>query len=198
MTPLDAKTSDPRLGAPSFTLRHRLFRLAWTLVWSLFGRWTPVPLFAWRRFLLRRFGARIDRTARIYPGVAVWYPPNLAMAAYSCLGRGVNCYCMDRIELGTHAIVSQGAHLCTGTHDIDDANFQLVTRPIVVGANAWIAAETFVGPGVVVGEGAVLGARAVTFRNLDPWTIYAGNPVRRLRRRFEQDKPGIFPVRLNS
>lgn len=120
------------------------------------------------------------------------------MSAYSCLGRDVTCYCMDRIELGIHATVSQGAHLCTGTHDVDHADFQLVTMPIVVGANAWIAAEAFVGPGVTVGEGAVLGARAVTFRNLEPWTIYAGNPARKLRRRFEQDGPDIFPARLNS
>lgn len=194
MKPLDAKISNPRMGGPSFPLRHRLFRLAWTCVWALLGRWTPVPLFAWRRSLLRCFGARIDPTARIYPGVEVWYPPNLAMAAHACLGRDVTCYNMDRIELGARATVSQGAHLCTGTHDVDDADFQLVTRPITVGANAWIAAEAFVGPGVIVGEGAVLGARAVTFRHLDPWTIYAGNPARELRRRFEQDRPAL-PVR---
>lgn len=194
MKPLDAKISNPRMGGPSFPARHRLFRLAWTCVWVLLGRWTPVPLFAWRRFLLRCFGARIDPTARIYPGVEVWYPPNLAMAAHACLGRDVTCYNMDRIELGAWATVSQGAHLCTGTHDVDDADFQLVTRPITVGANAWIAAEAFVGPGVIVGEGAVLGARAVTFRHLDPWTIYAGNPARELRRRLEQDRPAL-PVR---
>ncbi len=194
MKPLDAKISNPRMGGPSFPARHCLFRLAWTCVWVLLGRWTPVPLFAWRRSLLRCFGARIDPTARIYPGVEVWYPPNLAMAAHACLGRDVTCYNMDRIELGAWATVSQGAHLCTGTHDVDDADFQLVTRPITVCANAWIAAEAFVGPGVIVGEGAVLGARAVTFRHLDPWTIYAGNPARELRRRFEQDRPAL-PVR---
>jgi hypothetical protein len=92
----------------------------------------------------------------------------------------------------------QGAHLCTGTHDVEDADFQLVTKPIVIGANAWIAAEAFVGPGVTVGEGAVLGARAVAFRHLDAWTVYAGNPARKLRRRFEQDKPVVLPARLSS
>ncbi len=153
MKPLEAKTFHPRLGGPSFPVRHRLFRLAWNLVWSLLGRWTPVPLFAWRRFLLCCFGARIDSTARVYPGVEVWYPPNLVMAGHACLGGNVICYCMDRIELGPHATISKGAHLCTGTHDIDDTEFQLVTRPITVGANAWIATEAFVGPGVTVGEG---------------------------------------------
>jgi putative colanic acid biosynthesis acetyltransferase WcaF len=40
-----------------------------------------------------------------------------------------------------------------------------------------------VGPGVSIGEGAVLGAGAVCFRDLEPWTVYVGNPCRRLRAR---------------
>jgi putative colanic acid biosynthesis acetyltransferase WcaF len=79
--------------------------------------------------------------------------------------------------------VSQGAHLCTGSHDIVDPNFPLVTKPIIIEAYAWIAAEAFVGPGVTVGEGAVLGARGVTFRDLSPWTVYVGNPAKPVHQR---------------
>jgi len=140
-------------------------------------------MFAWRRMLLRSFGATISKTAKIYPFVKIWYPKNLTMGDYSCVARGVNCYCMDRIELQPYALVSQGAFLCGGTHNVDDMNFQLVTKPIEIGMNAWIAADAFVGPGVVVAEGAVLGARAVTFKNLDRNTIYAGNPAIALRAR---------------
>jgi putative colanic acid biosynthesis acetyltransferase WcaF len=68
-----------------------------------------------------------------------------------------------------------------GSHDIEDPYFQLIAKPIVIGAQAWVAAEAFVGPGVTIGEGAVLGARAVTFTNLDAWTVYVGNPARRLK-----------------
>ncbi len=183
MSLLDARQSNPREGGPSFSLKHRLTRLAWGIVWRLLGRWTPVPLHAWRRFLLRCFGARIHATAKVYPRVEVWYPQNLSMEAYSCIASGVNCYCMAPISLGSYALVSQGAYLCAGTHDVDDPNFQLVTKPILIGNDAWVAAEAFVGPGVTIGNGAVLGARAVTFKNLDSMTIYAGNPAKALRRR---------------
>ncbi|WP_349509023.1 hypothetical protein [Neorhizobium sp. NCHU2750] len=90
---------------------------------------------------------------------------------------------MDQIEIGSYALVSQGAHLCGGTHDIDDPHFQLVAKPIVIGRNAWIAAEAFVGPGVTVGEGAVIGARAVAFRPVEPFAVYAGNPAKLNRMR---------------
>jgi putative colanic acid biosynthesis acetyltransferase WcaF len=183
MSLLDAKLSNPREGGPSFSVKHRLTRLAWAVVWNGLGSWTPVPLHGWRRFLLRLFGAGLHGTAKVYPGVRVWYPANLSMAQHACLASGVNCYCMDRIEIGAYALVSQGAHLCGGTHDIDDPHFQLKTKPISIGDNAWVAAEAFVGPGVKVGEGAVLGARAVAFRDLQPFTVYAGNPARPLRQR---------------
>lgn len=180
---LDAKYANPRDGGPSFSLRHRLSRLAWGVAWNVFGAWTPVPFHGWRRLLLNCFGARIHPTAKVYPGVKVWYPANLSMQAHACLASGVNCYSMDKVSLGPYALVSQGAYLCGGTHDVDDPNFQLVTKPISIGANAWIAAEAFVGPGVVVGEGAVLGARAVTFKDLEAHAIYGGNPACFMRNR---------------
>lgn len=187
MSLLDAKLSNPREGGPSFSLKHRLTRLIWAVVWKGLGMWTPVPLFAWRRFLLGLFGAKIHKTAKVYPGVRVWYPANLSMAEYSCVASGVDCYCMDRMDIGPYALVSQGAYLCGGTHDIDDGHFQLITKPVLINANAWVAADAFVGPGVTVGEGAVLGARAVAFRNLEPYTVYAGNPAKPIRKRKTGD-----------
>lgn len=185
--PLDASSSNPKQGGPSFPLAHRLTRLAWCIAWNGFGRWTPTPMFGWRRFLLQLFGAQIAATAKVYPGVRIWYPRNLTMAEFSCLAPAVNCYSMAPIRLGAYALVSQGAHLCAGTHDVDDRHFQLVVKPITIGANAWVAAEAFVGPGVDMADGSVLGARAVTFRSIATNAIHAGNPARFIRMRRSSD-----------
>ena len=180
---LEADQTHPMQGGATFSLRHRLFRLVWAFVWGTIGVWTPTPMHGWRRFLVALFGARLATTAKIYPGVRIWYPPNLVMAEYSTMGRGVNCYCMAQITLEPYALVSQGGHLCGGSHDIDDPNFQLFARPILIGSRAWVAAEAFVGPGVTVGEGAVLGARSAAFKSLKPWTVYGGTPARAIRER---------------
>ncbi|GAM05347.1 hypothetical protein MBENS4_2345 [Novosphingobium sp. MBES04] len=105
------------------------------------------------------------------------------MGAHSVMGPKVVCYCMSTIRLGPYAIVSQFAHLCGGTHDPDDPDFQLVPKPIAIGAKAWVAADAFVGPGVNVGEGALLGARAVVTKDVGAWEIWAGNPARKIRDR---------------
>lgn len=108
------------------------------------------------------------------------------MERYSSIGPGVICYSVDAITVGEFASISQRAHLCTGSHDIQDSMFPLVTKPIVIKANAWVAAEAFIGPGVVVGEGAVLGARGVAAKSLKPWTVYVGNPAKPIGHRREE------------
>lgn len=180
---LDATKSGSRKGGPSFSLAHRLERAVWIVVWGMLAAWTPPQFHPWRRMLLRLFGARVSPTARIYGSARIWYPRYLDLRSNAAIGPGVICYSMAPITIGEGAIVSQRAHLCAGTHDIDEEHFQLVARPIHIGAKAWIAAEAFVGPGVTVGEGAVLGARGVTVKNLPDWSVNAGNPARFIRSR---------------
>lgn len=167
----------------SFSLRNRIYRTLWKICWLLLARWTPPPLHCWRRILLRLFGAHIASTAYVYPSVRIWSPANFEMGAFACIGPDVRIYSMAKITLEPYALASQGAHLCTGTHNIEDENFQLCARSTVVGRRAWIAAEAFVGPGVTVGEGAVLGARSCAFHDLDAWTVYVGNPARAIKAR---------------
>lgn len=183
MTLLDARDSQPLKGGPSFSLRHRLLRALWGITWLLLAAWTPPPLHRWRVWLLNRFGARVHATAHVYGSARVWYPPNLTMEPYSCLGPRVNCYCMASIHIGQSAIVSQGAYLCAGMHDIEDPQFQLVVKPIVIGDHAWVAADVFVGPGVTVNRGAVLGARTVLFKDAEANGVYVGNPAIMIKNR---------------
>ena len=86
--------------------------------------------------------------------------------------------------LGERVVVSQGAHLCTGSHDYNSASFPLFAKPISIAADAWICTEAFLGPGVQIGEGAVIGARSVVTRDQPAWMVCAGNPARPLKQRI--------------
>jgi putative colanic acid biosynthesis acetyltransferase WcaF len=87
---------------------------------------------------------------------------------------------MAPVVLGERVVVSQGAHLCTGSHNYTLASFPLYTKPISIGADAWICTEAFVGPGVQIGAGAVISARAVVIRSQPAGMVCAGNPARPL------------------
>jgi putative colanic acid biosynthesis acetyltransferase WcaF len=92
------------------------------------------------------------------------------------VGPGANLYNLAHVTLHHGANLSQGVHLCAGSHDITRWTMPLDARPIVVGENAWLAAEVFVGPGVTIGELAVIGARSVVMRDQPPRMVCAGNP----------------------
>ena len=170
--------------APSFSLQNRLMRGIWGVVWFLLFRLSPRPFHAWRALLLRLFGARIGQNVHVYPGVRVWAPWNLEIGNDSGIGSGVNLYSMARIRIGDRCVVSQGAHLCSGSHDYNSPNFQLIAEPINIGDRVWICTEAFIGPGVNVHFGSVVGARAVlTKSTTEPSYVWAGNPaVKRSRR----------------
>jgi putative colanic acid biosynthesis acetyltransferase WcaF len=105
----------------------------------------------------------------------------------SCLADHVDCYSVDRVTLEPYATVSQYSFLCTAGHDYTVQGMPLITAPIHIGRDAWVAADVFVGPGVTIGERAVVGARASVFRDVDPWTVVGGNPAH-LIRKYELQK----------
>jgi len=172
--------SRPMLG-PSFRLRNRVSRLCWQLVWTLLFRPSPPPMHGWRCWLLSCFGAKLGAQCHVYSDVQIWAPWNLHMADQACLGRRVICYNIAPVTLGQRCVVSQGTHLCTGSHDYESESFQLIAKPISIGADSWICAEAFLGPGVTIGNGAVVGARSVVIRSLPEWMVCAGHPCRPIK-----------------
>lgn len=165
--------------------KHQLIRLLWSIVWAIFARLLPRSLGSgWKRFLLCLFGAKIHDTAIVYSSAKVYYPANLVMDAYSCLASNVDCYNVDLIIIGANTTVSQGTYLCTASHDITNPLNPLITAPIVIEDQAWIAAGAFVGMGVTIGQGAVVGARAAVFKDVEPWTVVGGNPAKFIKNRI--------------
>lgn len=165
-------------GGPSFSLNNRIIRFFWNLVWLIAASWTPPSFHRWRRFLLIVFGAKMGTPTDVRGSARVWYPPNLEMHNGALLAERVFCYNQAKIVIGSNSLVSQGAHLCAGTHDIQSPNFQLIAKEIFIGRNVWIAAEAFVGPGISIGDDSVLGARGVAFKNIPDNEVHVGNPAK--------------------
>jgi acetyltransferase-like isoleucine patch superfamily enzyme len=55
---------------------------------------------------------------------------------------------------------------------------------VVIGNDVWIGSEAVIMSGVHIGDGAVVGARAVVSKDIKPYAVYAGNPARKVRNRF--------------
>lgn len=174
----------------NITLKNKISRLAWNIVYVTFFRYSPVLFHSWRRFLLRLFGAKLAKSSVVYPSVKIWHPMNLKMKEGSCLGPEVICYNVDKISIGKNSTVSQMTHLCTASHKFDDESIFkspemiLITAPIVIKDYVWITAEVFIAPGVILNDGSVVYARSVVTKDLDDWSIYSGFPAKKIRPRI--------------
>lgn len=90
-------------------------------------------------------------------------------------------YALGPINIGRRATISQGAHLCAGTHDYRDPAMPLIKSPIATADDVWICADAFIGPNVSVGHRAIVGACAVVMHDVGPNIIVACNPARAVK-----------------
>lgn len=163
---------------------HRKKRLLWRIVNYTMFRIFPLSMCkGYRNFLLRLFGAQIDKDALVYSSCIIYAPWNLSLGR-ACIGPNTEIYNKDMITIGNDSVVSQGSYLCTASHDIGSLMLPSKTARIVIEDNVWVAAEVFIGPGVTIGEGAVVGARAAVFKDVEPWTVVGGNPAQYIKKRI--------------
>ena len=173
-----------KLGPCRLSSLNKIGRTIWLIVWVLLYRPTPRLAHGWRCLLLRLFGAQLGSGVHPYPSARIWAPWNLEMGDHSCLSEQVDCYCVEKIRIGSNVTVSQYSFLCTASHDYTDPDMPLVAAPIVIKDWAWVTADVFVGPGVTIGEGAVITARSSVFSDIEPWVVASGNPAKERKKRI--------------
>jgi putative colanic acid biosynthesis acetyltransferase WcaF len=180
---IPASANDNPYHRASFSLKHRLARQLWAIVYLVLYRLSPRPFHGWRSVLLRLFGAKMGPGCHFYPSGRVWAPWNLICEDCCTMADHAEIYNPSPITLESHCIISQQAYVCGATHDYNHPDFPMLSYEMRLGAYSWICARASVSPGVNVGEGAVLGLGSVAYNDLEPWTVYAGVPAVKIKLR---------------
>lgn len=160
---------------------HRIARILWAIVNATLFRITPTHKLriAW----LKLFGAKLRWSHTIYPSVRIFAPWNLSITSGSVIGPRVEIYNKAKVSLGTGVVISQDSYICTASHDVSSPTIALVTKPIVIEDNVWIAAKATILPGVTIHTAAVVAATSTVTKDVEPWTIVGGNPAKFIKKR---------------
>ena len=167
-----------------FSLRNKLYRLAWNITSAVLFRPLAGTIFnKWRISLLKLFGAKIGEKSIIYSSAKIWMPCNLIVGQRTCIGPKVFCYNPQPITIGNKVTISQNTYLCGGSHDINDLALGFISAPIVIKDFSWVCANCFIMMGTTIEEGCIIGATASLFKSTEPWGVYGGNPAKFLKKR---------------
>lgn len=97
-----------------------------------------------------------------------------------------------RINPGNHPCYSRAAqhhftYRCSlfGFGEDDERFFQeRMNKVVTLGHDVWLGHNVTVMPGVTIGNGAVVGSAAVVTQDVEPYSVVAGVPARKIRMRF--------------
>lgn len=92
------------------------------------------------------------------------------------------------IEIGDGSLIGHNVVLATINHDLRPAyNRKNHYKPVKIGRYVWIGSNSTILPGITVGDWAVIGAGSVVTKDVESFTIVAGNPARVIRRLTEEE-----------
>lgn len=90
------------------------------------------------------------------------------------------------IRTGDDVSIGPEAAILTLGHDPQSPDFADRGGEVIIGHRAWIGYRAVLLPGITIGEGAVVGAGAVVTKNVESFTIVAGNPARKIGERTRE------------
>jgi acetyltransferase-like isoleucine patch superfamily enzyme len=113
------------------------------------------------------------------------------------------------LSIGAYTSIADDVHIFLGGHHrtdwiscypfpvfVDEAkgisDYGGTRGSVMVGNDVWLASGCTVLSGVVIGDGAVVAARAVVSRDVEPYSIVAGNPARVVGWRFDEKTRDLF------
>ena len=159
-------------------------RICWYIANILFFKSAFFPFSKIKILLLRIFGAKVGKNVVIKPCVNIKYAWNLAIDDNVWIGERVWIDNLAMVIIGSNVCISQGAFLLTGNHNYKKISFDLIVEAIHLEDGVWIGAQSTVCPGVICRSHSILTVQSVATKNLEPYSIYQGNPAIYLRKRI--------------
>jgi putative colanic acid biosynthesis acetyltransferase WcaF len=162
--------------------RGRVWQVSWMIIsGSIFSRWwCPAAL---RVLILRSFGASIGNGVLVRHRVRIHWPWKLTVGDHSWIGEDAWILNLEPVRIGANVCISQGALLCTGSHDFRSETFEFKNSPIVIEDGVWVAIRATILKGVTIGRNAVVGAQALVTHDVAAEDIVVAAQASRLTER---------------
>ena len=111
----------------------------------------------------------------------------LIIGKFCQIAKGVE-FVMNGVNHQMNAVSTFPFYILDGwEQDIPSLSKMPIKGDTIIGNDVWIGQNVTILPGVNVGDGAIIGANSVVAKDVDPYTIVAGNPIKLIRKRFDDE-----------
>lgn len=103
---------------------------------------------------------------------------------------GHNNYFYGDIHIGRFFMSGPNVCIMAGNHGMEVNGIPMVyqnakSKGIRIGDDVWLGCNTTILDGVNIGDGSIIGAGSVVLRDVEPYTVYAGSPAKKIRERHD-------------
>ncbi len=170
-----------------FTKKEKIKLAIWLVIQKTLFRIIPHKFNFFRIRLLKLFGAKIKSNCFIHPSATIYMPWNFEMGEYSSIDFDSIIYSLGKVKIGNYVSISYKTNINTGSHDISDPEFKLLTKETFICDGAFIGTESYLSPGVKIGIMSVIGARSVVTKDMPDEMICVGNPCKPIKKRLKKE-----------
>jgi len=140
-----------------------------------------------RRVLCRLTFKVFPRGALIWPNVYITHGFNISAGKLLAVNFGSHIDGRGGIHIGDHVLIGPNVFIGSSNHVISpDINTPRITlghvmKPVTIGNNVWIGANSVICPGVRIGDNSVIAAGSIVIKDIPESVLAAGNPAGVLR-----------------
>jgi acetyltransferase-like isoleucine patch superfamily enzyme len=143
-----------------------------------------IPSHHIRNFLYKKiYGVQMAQNSIIYFGAEIRSPERLIIGKGTIIGDNAILDARNGIEIGENVNLSSKVSIWTEQHDHRDTFFRCNSNSkfsVKLGHRVWLGPNVTLLPGVEIGEGAVVAAGAIVTKNVEPFSIVAGIPAKKI------------------
>ncbi len=146
-----------------------------------------VPSHSFRKAVYGLGGIGLGEGSVIHTGAVFYTIGNIRIADDSIIGEKAILDGRGGLEIGSHVDIASEVMIYTSQHDINDPGFKPVHAKVFVEDYVFIGPRAIILPGVTLGRGSVVAAGAVVTKSVEPYSVVAGVPAKKIAERRLQD-----------
>lgn len=173
-----------------------LVKIIFKIIYTFLRPLPPAQVFnRLRGYVVGLFLKKSGRNLRIYNNVSISNPHNISIGNNVVINPGCFLATSSKepadLVIDDDCLLAPRCFLETLNHCFEDRETPIRKQgsraaPIYIGRDCWLAYSVVVLPGVTIHEGAVIGASSLVNRDVEAFTVHAGNPARYIRHRGDR------------